>query len=466
MIPFFLVIAGISLAAIIVLSILRLQRDSERNPPYSPHAVFFSAWLVSTAVFGSYFFALRVQSLFDITIERILFCSVIVFLVTMPLRNRKMRRQGAATEILMLLFLIYCFVSMLLHGFFPARPADPSPWFLFITAYLFPFIAFYFAKYCITRDEDISLVFHCIFFLGVYIALIAPLEFFGLREWIWPRYIGDTSIWLHLDRARGPFLNSAFNGTALICGFVCGVFVLKQKEGLGRLIFSFLLCLFIPAIFFTQTRSVYLGFFLALLGMLFFYRVSFPKWKALALPVSIVVLFLLAQVPNLLSAERRIGGVFQISEVTERLSLLTRSLLIFMDHPLLGVGHAQFGITVKNYLGALPVPFEFVAVTQHNQIMGMLAELGLIGTSLYLSIVGIIFFHLFSLSGKIPRNDISRYNMLLSIGLIMLVVVVNNMFVEPAYCLFINAAFFTFGGIADGLYNRYRPATAQPREVG
>ncbi|MCX8044735.1 MAG: O-antigen ligase family protein, partial [Desulfobacterota bacterium] len=423
----------------------------------------FATWLVASAVWGPYFLAIRVPGLFDITIERILFGCVLFILAIGLCTGQLMLRTNITLEVFMLFFVCVCLASMTLHGFTPELPEFPSPWNIFITGYLFPFIVFVFAKQYLAREPDITMVVRVLFFLGCYLAITAFFEFANMRQFVVPRYINDPNIWLHYERARGPFLNAAFNGTALLIGCACGVHVVHMyKPGIIKVCFGLLLFLFLPAFFFTQTRSVYLGAVILAILLFFLYKTRYPKWKAWALPITLALVFIMANAPRLASEERRSGGVLQTIEVEQRLGLIKRSTLMFFDRPFLGVGLAQFiPASLKEYQGKVAFFASFEALTQHNHILGMMVELGLIGTLLYLIIIIIIFKRLFHLLRILPAEGFVGRNLAATIICVWVVYLNNNFFVEPSYCLFVNVVPFMFAGIADGLYTRFAQMCVQ-----
>ena len=418
--------------------------------------VVFSLWLVSCAVWGSYFYSVRIPGLFDFNIDRAFLALIIGILLIGWYRDRVTFGAGCSIEVLMLLFLIACLASLFLHGFKPALSHYPSPINIFITGYFFPFFALLFAGNYLINKTDLSLVFHVIFYFSVYLVIIAFLEFYNLRQFVFPRYINDPEILLHLDRARGPFLNAAFNGLAINLGFICGLHLLAFKQGFQRLWYILLLALFFPAVFFTQTRSVYLTFTLTLACFVTFYRTSFPKLKVLAVPMVLVFLFVLVRLDTLTSRERREGGIYQVEEVETRFGLIRRSVVMFLDNPVFGVGLGQFVPTVvQEYRGKIPLPANLEEQIQHNHILGLMVELGIVGASFYLMMVAGFFRRLVRLAEMLPERGFVSVNLLVVIAVALAVCLGSNLFVEPSYCLYANVSFFLFGGIANGLYRHF-----------
>lgn len=451
-----LAIIGLSAFLVFFFILQAVREDSDPTMIFSFSTVVFSLWLVACAVWGPYFFSVRIPGLFDFNIDRGFLALLIGILLSGWYRDRVNFGPGCRIEVLMLLFLGACLASMSLHGFKAAVPNYPSPINIFINGYFFPFFALLFAGNYLINKTDLSLVFHVIFYFSVYLVIIAFLEFCNLRQYVFPRYINNPDILLHLDRARGPFLNAAFNGLAINLGFICGLHLLTFKQGFKRLWYILLLTLFFPAVFFTQTRSVYLTFTLTLVCFVSFYRTPFPKLKVLAIPVVLIFLLVLVRLDTLASRERREGGIYQTEEVETRFGLIRRSVVMFLDHPVFGVGLGQFVPTVvQEYRGKIPLPANLEEQIQHNHVLGLMVELGIVGASLYLMMVAGFFRCLLRLSEKLPERGFISLNLLVVLAIALAVCLASNLFVEPSYCLYANVSLFLFGGIANGLYRHF-----------
>ena len=420
-------------------------------------AILMACWLVASAVMGPHFFILRIGGVFDITIERLLFILILAFLGAGLFTGKVNLRSGITIEMTMMVFVLICVVSMIRTGFLPAGPYFPSPWFVFITGYLFPFIVYVYAKNYLRDENQVQLILHTLFFFGIYLCLIAPFEYFDLRQFVFPRYINDIKISeLHMERARGPFLNAAFNGVGILIGFICGLHLLEKKIGFTRFFYQASLLLFFPAVFFTLTRSVYLGLLIALIIFLRWYKTSFSKWKLISLPLALVLIVGIVNSPRLLSKERREGGVYQVDEVNIRMALLEKSYFMFSERPLMGIGLAQFiPASTRAYKGRTAFIAEEAGTQfQHNHLMGIATELGLEGIIVYLVFIILILRRMAQLTGKLPESGIMGRNLRIAIVAIWCVYLNNNLFVEPSNTLFVNAVPFLFAGLADGLYIR------------
>lgn len=416
-----------------------------------------AAWVVASAVFGANFYVLRFPGFFDISIERLLFLLIVFTLVVGLFQGRVQFQKNITIEVIMGLFVTVSLYSMLQTGFLPTSPDFPSPWFVFISGYLFPFVVFVYAKHYIVHNNDTILIFHALFYFGLYLAIIAFFEYSDLRQYVFPSYINDPELsLLHLERARGPFLNAAFNGVGILIGLISGLHLLQTKKGFGKFFYQAALLLFFPGVFFTLTRSVYLGLLITLLIFLGWYKTSFSKWKLISLPLALVLILAVANAPRLLSEDRREGGVYQVAEVNIRLALLEKSYTLFAENPLTGVGLAQFiPASLRSYTGRTPfVAEEAGSQFQHNHLLGIATELGAPGLLLYLLMIVLILRRLNQLAGKLPPDGIMGNNLRIVILAIWCVYLNNNLFVEPSNNIFVNAVPFLFAGLADGLYTR------------
>ena len=417
-------------------------------------AVLLCVWLVAAAVWGRPFFELTVPGLFDVTVDRVLLAGMLVMLLVGMGSGRVSFARCPGLELALLVLILCCLFSMALHGFLPALPSLPSPWNTFINGYLFPVIAFVYARCFIRNPQEIRLVFSVIFWLGAYLSVTAFFEFFGIRSLVFPRYISSPEILIHLDRARGPFLNAAFNGAGIIFGFICGLHLLAGKRGLSRVFYVALLALAPIAVFFTQTRSAYLTFAIVLVLFLGFYRMRIPKWKAFALPIALLIAFIVLNLPRMASEDRRTGGVVQTNELEIRLGLAQRSLSIAAMAPFLGVGMGQFlPVSKANFPGEVSAS-AFHEEIQHFHVLGLLAELGITGAVLYLIVIVFVFRRLYALSSALPARGFANGNMIVAMTAVWIVYLSTNLFLEPSYCLFFNAVPFVFAGVADGMYTR------------
>ena len=451
-----IVLIIIGLSAIIIWFFAGYQRTQAKDERPTLPAILLALWIIAGTIFGRNFYVLHLAGFFDIDLERLLFLIIILFLVMGFFQKEVRFQKNVSIELAMGAYALVCIVSMIRVGFVPVAPEFSSPWFTFITGYLFPFIVFIFAKNYISREKDVTLILHALFYFGIYLSITAFFEYTNLRQFVFPRYIADPEVGIHWDRARGPFLNAAFNGVGILIGFISGLHLLQKKTGVARVFYQAALLLFFPAVFFTLTRSVYLGLLITLFIFLRWYKTSISKWKLISLPLAVILIVGIANSPRLLSSERREGGVAQVGEVEIRMALLKRSIFLFSEQPFTGIGLAQFvPVSVRSYKGPVYAIEEYARDTfQHNHLLAIAAELGIPGLLTYLTLIALILWRLKQLAGKFTGTGIMGDNLRIAIFAIWCVYLDNNLFVEPAHSIFVNSVPFLFAGLADGLYTR------------
>jgi putative inorganic carbon (hco3(-)) transporter len=145
----------------------------------------------------------------------------------------------------------------------------------------------------------------------------------------------------------------------------------------------------------TFSRGAAVGFVL-LFGIMLL--MGYLKWKHM-LAVVLGAAIVLAAVPvyterlaELVAVSESVGdtGIDQAdgaiqSRVTEGLA----ALLAWADHPVLGVGPGEFPQYYRQYADVVGIRVKAVDREAHNLYLGMAAELGLIGLTVFLIIVGL-----------------------------------------------------------------------------
>ncbi len=433
--------------AFCTLSVLALMRLGTRKHPSETSSILvliYCCWIFSTVVWSTLYASFPIPGLFDISIDRFFFILLIILSTFKVLFKQVNIRANYSIEIVILLFSLTCIASMGIHGFDSVNPIYPKPFYIFLFGYLAPFFAFLFVKYFVTNEANFRLILSTLFILGIYLCITGIFERNNLKEFVFPHYITLEQYTLHLDRARGPFLNSAFNGVGMTLGFIAGVLLLHKTQGFKRLGIIILLLPSFPGIFYTHTRSIYLIFLFSLVTIFFFFRSNSSKWKIIPIVICVCFFFVAANFQKIFSQDREGGGIAQMEEVAIRFALIERSGRLFSENPLLGVGLAQFSSTESSP--------EIFQEQQHNHLLGIAVELGLIGFLLYVLIIFIIYFRLYSLASN-PTNDTNTAtNFIISMTLLYSINLINNCFVEPSYCPFINIISFSFAGFIDRLY--------------
>jgi putative inorganic carbon (HCO3(-)) transporter len=249
---------------------------------------------------------------------------------------------------------------------------------------LVPFSLFLVGPIAFADEDQRRILLRTFLVIGAYLGLTALFQGLGIRALVFPRYIIDISAEVQTGRARGPFLDAAINGIAL---FYCAVaamltYVTESRPWLKRLAVALAtLCLF--DLIFTQERSVWLG---AVAAILCAAAAAPALRRRLLIAGPIAVLALVAAfvvVPGLYTqTSKRIGD--QRTE-WDRLNLNKAAENMVQARPLLGFGLGTFKERSEPYFEQNPsFPLTNTTGELHNVFLSTAAELGLIGSSIWL----------------------------------------------------------------------------------
>jgi hypothetical protein len=312
---------------------------------------------------------------------------------------------------------------------------QPVAW--LIIYYLMPFGIYWIARQTPLSERSVLALFISLTVFGVYLAVTSLAERYELSGLVFPRYIIDTAASATAEfvgRARGPFLNPVGNGIALsIClaaslmlwPNVGQIFNLSKKHILvptfprenaiprrsgvadvstsletgGNFLYTRLaqlsllpiFLLFAAAIYVTLTRSVWMG---GALTLALIVGLSLPwNWRMPLLVggLLLAVVFSVSQWDQLLAFKRDKNlDADKVAESVELRPVLARiAWNMFLDRPLFGCGYAQYTKEHINYLSDRSSELVLEkgrAYIQHNVVLSLLTETGLLGLGLFLTL--------------------------------------------------------------------------------
>jgi hypothetical protein len=414
------------------------------------------------------------------------------------------------SEIALCLFV----VVLILRTFtadFSERNYQPVAW-LFIF-YLMPCGLYWIARQEKYSERTMHFLFVSLTVFGVYLALTAVAEHYELAGAIFPRYIVETAAGADAEfvgRARGPYLHPIGDGIALAVCFGASLMLwplmgqstdstrtrkdeasaeseekkpkskslsfqaIRQKprspENNGTLLLDHpvygkirqlmllpLFLLFLVALYFTLTRSVWMG---AALTLAVIVGLSLPwNWRLplLAGGLLAVVVFSATQWDQLLAFKRDKNlDAEKVAESVELRPVLARiAWNMFLDRPLLGCGYGQYTNEHVKYLADRSTALVLEkgrGYIQHNVFLSLLTETGLVGLGLFVAMCilwGIDAWRLWQSNAALPYRQM---------GLLMLAVLgvyfINGMFHDVSVTPMANMTLFFLAGITAGLRPR------------
>ena len=268
-------------------------------------------------------------------------------------------------------------------------PASPA--FRLIFSFWIPALLYLLVRCSKVTTRSSTLFLAALTLLGSYLALTACAEV--TQQWwaVFPKYLADPELGTHFGRARGPALNSVSLGSYL--GIACwATWQLLPRVSRGwQLLLLASMLLMVAALFFTYTRSVWIG--LALSGFVMLVAQT-PRQFRLPVAAGSLIAGLLLSVVGwtfVMNLQREDSGNVSHHSVRQRTAFAYVSWEMLQDEPLWGVGFGRFYDKKLPYLADRSQSFELESIRKlhhHNTFLGLLVETGMLGLAGYLVVLG------------------------------------------------------------------------------
>jgi len=326
-----------------------------------------------------------------LTLDRALWALVCGLYVWQRGRQGLDLRGLTVADLLVLGLLAVLGLSTLSHDWRYEEAQPVSRW-LFL--YLMPAGLYWIARHTpVSVTAMRNLAIGCALF-GLYLALTAIAEAAGRHGLVFPRYIVSTEFPEFLGRGRGPFLNPSANGIYMGTCLAGLVALVPQSTPRQRIGLGLLALILLAGGLATLTRCVWLGMILSML-LLLWLNLPFRKSIGVTFLVGSLAVMVLAVGWQNLVAFKRDKNV-SVSEMKEsaklRPMLAAVAWQIFCEHPIAGVGFGQYKQADQGAIAqrTRDLPLDKVRpYHQHNVVLSLLTETGLLGTLPYLALLGV-----------------------------------------------------------------------------
>ena len=343
------------------------------------------AWIISIAValsvFAGHWENMGVPG--PLAPERLLLLAGIagVLLRAPPIRDRPALRIEWVHWLLIAAGL-YAVVSALFAGTLTER----ADFLALVQTYgLLPFAVFFVMPAAFQEARHRRVLLGALVILGGYLGVTALLETIGPRALVYPAYILDPSVGIHVGRARGPFAEAVSNGVGLFaCAIAAGLALVYLRSGLARAAAFGVIVLCAIGLLFTLQRSIWL----ATVATVALVLVAVRDLRKFVVPVTVggglVVAIALTSVPGLEDKASQRGR--QERTVWERQNQIQAAVNMINAHPAFGVGWARFPAESVSFfeLGD-DIPLVGAGGESHNVYFRYASELGLVGFALWLA---------------------------------------------------------------------------------
>ena len=412
-------------------------------------------WLFAAIFLGKEFFFISIPGIPDIYLERLVFIVLLPVFIYQLWMGRERILTNTVIDYLMVLLLGILLVSMSITGFLSVTREELQPFSVFLSGFLFTFFFFYFGKTVLYTERRIRILLWSFFFLLFYLVILSYLEHFKISNLIFPKYITNPLLGIHYGRARGPFLTAPVNGWIILSLFFLTLFWRSRIQSEGMRVWMILVLLAtIPALFYTYTRAVWLSFLLAPLVIFFFSKRMVFGVRFLVFPLVLLILYVFVNWQNIVSQERELGGVYQVSEVEDRVALYEGTKAIFAEHPFFGVGFGRFGREANFYSARLGLRNQIGATSQHNIFFSLVSEVGLVGLIPFMLILFFPLRYSVILFRRLGEEGLISRDLVIIFWAMMVVYLINASFIQTQYFTGANSFIFIWIGVIVGLYQR------------
>ncbi|MCK6456253.1 MAG: O-antigen ligase family protein [Phycisphaerae bacterium] len=367
-------------------------------------------WFFTLICLHEEFWRMAVPFFFAVTIPRLLIVVLVLLMLLMIAVGRLRVNMAWPVSGAITLIAVYFFVSAVVSGFDTRSPVTVH--YRLIGGYLFPFTVFALILHGIENEISLRRIANFFMLIGAYLTFTGWMEYFQVWALVWPRFIANPEVGIHWGRVRGPFVMSAAMGLALTYCYFNNLVLLRQYRGVRRWMIYALNLLMLPIIFWTKTRSVWLGFLLCSIVWVAYSkrRTSRAVWIAILFITAAVVGVI--NIENFLSEDRAKGGLTDIEPIYVRLGLAQITFNMFRERPLFGVGFGHFRDYAPQFATDPSSPFYAFASSalEHNNLLSILAETGLVGIALYLALLVILARMSLALYRRLPETAVGFIN--------------------------------------------------------
>ena len=302
---------------------------------------------------------------------------------------------------------------------------------IFLIAYLFAVVA----SILVASERDLAIeriidlakdivIIYCILFCLrrpqdwknaalIVVIVVTALSLLGLFQVASGNYSQTFMDFARVDtdnRLAGPINEPNMWGQVLIAVIPFVIFGILRESSKMKLFYIGSLVILLVELLNTYSRGGYLAFLVVLFLIIFFFtRFNFLVVFS-AVAVGVLALPLLPpqyverfQTITALSSENQ-SAVYEEASFRGRTSEILTGLTMFADHPLLGVGAANYPVNYQKYAQIIGLEVRTEQREAHSLYVEILAETGIIGFLAFMGIVSFLFLALARMKTELSKT--------------------------------------------------------------
>ena len=412
-------------------------------------------WVLSYGLLDWPGWKLELAGFFNMTVPRFIFLGAMLGYCLYFLLHRRRIRFDKPVLWAMLALLVYVGINVHITGWVsPVKGVETAPYFRYIGSLVLPFVMFFLLYNIGSNEKQIGRAMIILTAYGWYALYIGYMQWVALhytvaaRALIWPGYINDPEYGMMFDRARGAFTIASPQAVFLTMLFFVDLFLIRKLRGAYRAALIFQAILIPAAIFFTGIRSAFVAFIACAFVWVLLANRHRLAWAKAAMLVLVLTVATSVMWDRLSTTDRATGGVAAQGPIVARKVLLARTWEIFKEAPVAGVGFGHFVDKVyamERDPAALTGMYTGVLV-EHNLLLNMLAETGVIGLLLTVLVLVLLFRQSLQLYRKLPpgASGILCREFVVLFWVVMANYLTDAMFRDPLWDVFSTGLFWCF----------------------
>ena len=396
------------------------------------------------------------------TIDRLMLGLVLAMYVWQRAMRRTEPKPLNRADVVTLAFVGYLLVSMLASDWRTFPKEHVGPMWRWVGGYLTPLIVYWAAKQAPWNERAAGLVQASITVFGFYLAFTAVCEITQQWSLVWPAYIADPNVGLHFGRARGPMVHGVSFGHYMSVCLLAGVVWFGALGKWGRVAVGLVLPLYAAGVFFSYTRSAWIGAALGLCTVLLLTLHGRTRNIVLGGMVMAGLLVGATQMDKIVGFQREQSAVDTADSANLRVSFAYVSWLMFQDRPLFGFGFGRFPVDKLPYLDDRSTDLNLEALrpyVHHNTFLSILVDTGVVGLALFLAMLAYWMLNAWDTVRSADTPPWARRQAVLVLGAVP-VYAAQLLFHELSYTPIDNSLVFFLAGTASALVAR-KAAPAQ-----